>query len=55
MSVEDGASAGVTPGTYYGHGIPYLPIQGYPGKIIAVEGTSGRAMISHTSDTVFLG
>ena len=41
MSVEDGASAGVTPGTYYGHGIPYLPIQGYPGKIIAVEGTDG--------------
>ena len=41
MSVEDGASAGVTPGTYYGHGIPYLPIQGYPGKIIAIEGTDG--------------
>jgi dTMP kinase len=31
----------VTPGTYYGHGIPYLPIDGYPGKIIAIEGTDG--------------
>jgi dTMP kinase len=41
MSVEDGASAGVKPGTYYGHGIPYLPIQGYPGRIIAIEGTDG--------------
>jgi dTMP kinase len=41
MSVEDGASAGVTPGSYYGHGIPYLPIQGYPGRIIAIEGTDG--------------
>ena len=29
------------PGSYYGHGIPYLPIDGYPGKIIAIEGTDG--------------
>jgi len=29
------------PGTYYGHPIPYLPIDGYPGKIIAIEGTDG--------------
>jgi dTMP kinase len=29
------------PGSYYGNGIPYLPIDGYPGKIIAVEGTDG--------------
>ena len=28
-------------GTYYGNGIPYLPIDGYPGKIIAIEGTDG--------------
>ena len=26
-------------GHYYGHGLPYLPIDGYPGKIIALEGT----------------
>ena len=30
-----------SPGSYYGHGIPYLPIDGYPGKIIAIEGTDG--------------
>jgi dTMP kinase len=28
-------------GRYYSHGLPYLPIDGYPGKIIAVEGTDG--------------
>jgi dTMP kinase len=28
-------------GSYYGHPIPYLPIDGYPGKIIAIEGTDG--------------
>ena len=39
--VEEGASGGVRPGTYYGFGIPYLSIDGYPGKIIAIEGTDG--------------
>lgn len=29
------------PGVYYGRGIPYLPIDGYPGKLIAIEGTDG--------------
>jgi dTMP kinase len=29
------------PGHYYGHGLPYLAIDGYPGKIIAIEGTDG--------------
>jgi dTMP kinase len=28
-------------GRYYGRGIPYLPIEGYPGKLIAIEGTDG--------------
>ena len=28
-------------GEYYGNPIPYLPIDGYPGKIIAIEGTDG--------------
>src|SRR4051812_6611872 len=32
---------GPKPGTYYGNPIPYLPIEGYPGKIIAIEGTDG--------------
>ena len=31
----------IEPGQYYGHGLPYLPIDGYPGKIIAIEGTAG--------------
>ena len=31
----------IRPGNYYGNGIPYLPIEGYPGKIIAIEGTDG--------------
>ncbi len=34
-----GAPAG--PGTYYGRGLPYLPIEPWPGKIIAIEGTDG--------------
>jgi dTMP kinase len=29
------------PGQYYNHPIPYLPIDDYPGKIIALEGTDG--------------
>jgi dTMP kinase len=28
-------------GRYYGRGIPYLPINEYPGKLIAIEGTDG--------------
>jgi dTMP kinase len=37
----DGAESGIQPGKYYGHGLPYLSIEGYPGKIIAIEGTDG--------------
>src|SRR4026209_702133 len=40
-SPEEGATGGARPGSYYGYGIPYLPIDGYPGKIIAIEGTDG--------------
>jgi dTMP kinase len=41
--VEDfqGANGQIQPGRYYGHGLPYLPIEQYPGKIIAIEGTDG--------------
>src|SRR3954468_8351600 len=28
-------------GRYYGRGIPYMPLDGYPGKLIAIEGTDG--------------
>lgn len=38
---EAGANGHIQPGRYYGHGLPYLPIEHYPGKIIAVEGTDG--------------
>ena len=38
---QGGANGGAKPGSYYGNGIPYLPIEGYPGKIIAIEGTDG--------------
>ncbi len=38
---DEGARGGVTPGRYYGHGLPYLSIDHYPGKIIAIEGTDG--------------
>lgn len=36
-------SAPAGAGQYYGHAIPYLPLpaEGYPGKIIAIEGTDG--------------
>ena len=37
----EGANGGIQPGHYYGHGLPYLDIEGYPGRIIAIEGTDG--------------
>jgi dTMP kinase len=36
-----GDYSGAAPGRYYGHGLPYLPLHDYPGRIIAVEGTDG--------------
>jgi dTMP kinase len=38
---NDGATAGIRPGSYYGHGLPYVPLGDYPGRIIAIEGTDG--------------
>src|SRR5262245_46919540 len=40
-SSPEGGEPIVRPGSYYGNPIPYLPIDGYPGKIIAIEGTDG--------------
>ena len=40
-NLPETTDGGVRPGSYYGNGIPYLPIDGYPGKIIAIEGTDG--------------
>src|SRR5437868_2164519 len=36
-----GANGDGLAGRYYGRSIPYLPIEGYPGKLIAIEGTDG--------------
>lgn len=38
---DESLEGSITPGHYYGRGIPYLPIDGYPGKLIAIEGTDG--------------
>jgi dTMP kinase len=38
---RNGAHGGTAGGAYYGHGLPYLPVDGYPGRIIAIEGTDG--------------
>src|SRR2546421_2936206 len=40
-SEQPGASGDTQAGDYYGRSIPYLPINGYPGKLIAIEGTDG--------------
>ena len=39
MSAEPARAPNPEPGRYYGHGLPYVAIDGYPGKIIALEGT----------------
>ena len=41
VAPDAGASGDIQAGRYYGRGIPYLPIAGYPGKLIAIEGTDG--------------
>jgi dTMP kinase len=41
MSSPEEPPAGPRPGNYYGNPIPYLPLDSYPGKIIALEGTDG--------------
>src|SRR5882724_4307298 len=38
---NEGANGAGQAGRYYGQGIPYLPLNSYPGKLIAVEGTDG--------------
>jgi len=39
--IEEGANGEIQGGRYYGRGVPYLPIDNYPGKLIAIEGTDG--------------
>jgi len=38
---SDASRAAIQPGRFYGRGMPYLPVEDYPGKIIAIEGTDG--------------
>jgi dTMP kinase len=38
---DPGANGGGKPGQYYSYAIPYLSIDNYPGKLIAIEGTDG--------------
>jgi dTMP kinase len=38
---EGSTGAAIEAGKYYGHGLPYVPLNDYPGRIIAVEGTDG--------------
>lgn len=38
---DTGANGGGKAGHYYSYGIPYLSIENYPGKLIAIEGTDG--------------
>src|SRR3954467_10601962 len=40
-SRQEGANGHGHSGRYYGQGIPYLPLDSYPGKLIAIEGTDG--------------
>jgi len=38
---DPGANGARQSGSYYGREIPYLPLNDYPGKLIAIEGTDG--------------
>jgi len=38
---QSGANGDRQAGLYYGRAIPYLPLEHYPGKLIAIEGTDG--------------
>ena len=40
-SPEEAPERIARPGEYYGNPIPYLPLDNYPGKIVALEGTDG--------------
>ena len=38
---DTGATGAGSPGLYYSYAVPYLPLDHYPGKLIAIEGTDG--------------
>jgi dTMP kinase len=43
------APAPVHPGSYIGRGVPYLPVDGFPGKLIAIEGADGVGRTTQVS------
>jgi dTMP kinase len=45
---DAGANGEQPSGTYYGREIPYLPLNDYPGKLIAIEGTDGVGRSTQT-------
>jgi dTMP kinase len=45
---DPGANGEQPSGTYYGREIPYLPLNDYPGKLIAIEGTDGVGRSTQT-------
>jgi dTMP kinase len=38
---DTGANGAGKPGQYYSYAVPYIPLDRYPGKLIAIEGTDG--------------
>src|SRR5262245_9887497 len=40
-ALEPGPNGDIQGGRYYGRGVPYLPLDRFPGKLIAIEGTDG--------------
>jgi dTMP kinase len=40
-TTENGARPDAPAGDWYGRGLPYISIEDYPGKLIAIEGTDG--------------
>ena len=45
---DPGANGEQPSGTYYGREIPYLPLNDYPGKLNAIEGTDGVGRSTQT-------
>jgi dTMP kinase len=45
---DPGANGERQAGSYYGREIPYLPLNDYPGKLIAIEGTDGVGRTTQT-------
>jgi dTMP kinase len=47
VSGSDDAGDRLRPGAYYGPGLPYRPLDDYPGRLIVIEGTDGVGRSTH--------